>query len=59
VDDPPRRQALDELLAFAEALQRVVRFAELGQCPGGGRDRGRKLEGDVPLLEHRDPVLDQ
>ena len=58
-DVSPRRLTLEELLAFPEPVQRLARFAELPQCPGGGGDREGKQEDDAPRPEHRDPVLDQ
>ena len=57
--ESPRRGPLEELLPFSEPAQRLARFAELGQYPGGGGDRHRELEDDVPGSEHRDPMLNQ
>ena len=53
-----RVEALDELLAFPEPVQRLAGLAVLRQDPGGGRE-GTKQVDDVPRPEHRDRVLDQ
>src|ERR1700730_4153098 len=57
-DDSPSREALEELLALTEPVQRRAPLTELRQYPGGGADRPGKQEDDVPRSDHRDPVLD-
>ena len=47
-DDSPRRLVLNELLAFPDPVQRLARFVEQRQYPGGVGDREGKLEDDVP-----------
>ena len=58
-DESPRRLTLEEMLGFPEPAQRLGRFAELREDPGGGSDGEGKQESDVPCSVRRDPVLDQ
>ena len=57
-DDPPRRLMVEELRALPDPVQGLARLAKLGQYPGGGRNRPRKMHGDVCGAKHRDPVFD-
>ena len=45
-DNSTRYLTVEELLAFPEPVQRLARFAELRQCPGGGGERPGKLDDD-------------
>src|SRR5215831_18606835 len=57
--EPGCRDTLNELLAFPELVQRLARFAELCQYPGGGCNKKRKPKEAALRPEHRDPVLEQ
>ena len=58
-DDPPCCVALNQLLALAEAGQRLASLADLCKDPSGGGDCVGKHDNDFPGPEHRDHTLDQ
>jgi hypothetical protein len=58
-DDSCPRFTLDEVLGFAEPAQRLVRFAQLGENPGQGRNFHGKHEANISGAVHGNGALDQ
>jgi hypothetical protein len=56
---PPRRSALEKLLALPEPARGLPGLVEVGQGPGGVGERGGQLVGEVPRAQRLELALDQ